>query len=239
MVPAMTPLLDGLLRDFGYLAAMIGNLDAAREIWARQTNTYDVGFCRRAFGGVFQEAYEQGKTNFRRETPGFLYGMCLIHAFGLLEYYLTDLIRMIAFANPRILLTPSRDTDRKIDYRTVIESIDSPNALLNRLVDRELLDLTYKSFDVLLSSLRNRFGLKHLDDRHDQRLIQLALLRNCIVHNHGQGDERLAKASRNFYRAGSRLTITRNMVSRSITTFSSFAMSVDAAAEVTHFGETN
>lgn len=214
---------------------MVGNLDAAREIWAQSSQSPDIGMNQYRVDESFAEAYSRGTSDLKQRTPTFLYGMCLVHGYGLLEHYLSDVIRKIVRSNPRVLLTLQKREDRKIDYRVVIDNIDSPKALIDELANRELLSLTYGPIEDYLKALRTRFGLASLNDNLDARIIQLALLRNCLVHNRSVADERLATVSGGFYRNGQRIRVDRNMVSRCITTFMWFASQVDQTALSVHF----
>jgi hypothetical protein len=227
-------LFENLLRDYGFLAAMVRNLDAAREVWARQLAIPSIGINQRGLHSAFSDAYSLGTDQLRARTPMFLYGMCLVHAYGLLEHFLTETIRQIVQQNPRILLTnPSRE-DKKVEYKLIINNLHSPATLLDALINRELLKLTYGSTHDLLAALRDRFTLATLDTGYDARIVQLSLIRNCLVHNRGRADARLAAASNNFYREDELIYVDRNMVSRSITTFSRFAAEVDRTRERLH-----
>ena len=231
----MTPHLDELLRDLGHLAAMIHNLDQARERWAiaysgdsQQANQF-------ALPATFTRAYSDGTTRLRQETPEFLYGMCFVHAYGLFENYVKSVLRAVLHAQPRILLTPDRqhrkDAEKKISYRDVVECLESPGRLLDLIIDRELNDLMYAPNSGQLRAIRERFGFSELDASLDPRIIQLNKIRNCIVHNHTRADDELARLSQGFYAATGRIHIDRNVVSRAITIFARFASAIDHIAE--------
>ena len=184
---------------------------------------------------AFGQAYSEGTTQLRQETPGFLYGMCFVHAYGLFERYLKSILCAVLHVQPKILLASAKQqnkvAEKKISYREVIDSLNSPGQLLDVMIDRELNSLMYTSFKDQLTTMRRRFGFSELDDSLDSRIVQLNKIRNCIVHNHTQADPELARISRGFYRAGFRIDVDRNIVSRAITTYSRFALSVDQIAE--------
>lgn len=215
---------------------MVGNLDAAREVWAQAPFVPDIGMNQYEVNDYFACEYRRAASKLKQRTPTFLYGVCLVQAYGLLEHYLTELLRDIVRSNPRVLLTSKGREDRKIDYRLVIDHLNSPGDLLDELLNRELLSLGRGSMKDFIKALRERFGLSALSTTFDTRISQLSLIRNCLVHNRGKASELLAEASLNFYNSGQQIDLDRNMVSRSITTFCSFASAVDRTATDTHFG---
>jgi len=231
----MTLHLEVLLHDFGHLAAMIRNLDAARERWAVWPAEEGQTMYQFGLPAAFGKAFSDGTTRLRQETPEFLYGMCFVHAYGLFEHYLKSILHAVLHSNPRILLTPvkqqHRDAEKKVSYREVIDSLESPGQLLDLIIDRELKALMYMSCPDQLKTIRKRFGFGQLADDLDSRIVQLNEIRNCIVHNHAQANRELASLSQGFYRAGCRIHIDRNVVSRAITNYSRFAQSVDQIAE--------
>lgn len=78
--------------------------------------------------------------------------------------------------------------------------------------------------------MRTRLGLREFPVTYDARINRLALVRNCIVHNHAQANVELAKVSNGVYKPGSHLVITGNVVSRSITIFYCCAELIDQSA---------
>jgi hypothetical protein len=231
----MTTQLDELFRAFGFLAAMIRNLDEARERWASDSPDSNQQVNQFSLPAVFGQAYSDGTTRLRQETPEFLYGMCFVHAYGLFEHYLKSILRAVLHEEPRILLTPgkqqNKESDKKVSYREIIDSLGSPTQLLDLIIDRELDSLMYMSCHDQLKAMRGRFGFRELADSLDSRIVHLNKIRNCIVHNHTRADPELARISRKFYKDGRRIHVDRNVVSRAITSYSLFALSVDQIAE--------
>jgi hypothetical protein len=231
----MTTQLNELFRDFGYLAAMIRNLDEARERSAFELPDEDQRANQFGLPDAFQHAYFEGITRLRRETPEFLYGMCFVHAYALFEQYLGLVLRVMLQAQPKILLRSAKqqkkDAEKKISYREVIGTLDSPGQLLSLIIDREIDCIMYMSIQDQLDTMRIRYGFSTLDESLDARIVQLSKIRNCVVHRGGRADTDLARLSRGFYQDGSRIDIDRNVVSRAITSYSQLASWIDEIAE--------
>src|SRR6185437_11466701 len=186
-----------------------------------------------SLGADFQTAYAEGTTSFRHETPAFFYGMCLVHSHSLFEAYISDTLRAIFRARPAILLhgTPKgAREEKKVKLRELLDHVTSPQTLLDKLIDSDLLNLMHRPCNEYLGKIRRRFGFAMLSDKYDRQLVLLSLIRNCVVHNRGKATLSLQSASRGFYQRDRPITITRNSVSRSITIFIAFASEFDSVA---------
>jgi len=106
--------------------------------------------------------------------------------YSYLESYLGDLIAQFLRGHPEML-----PKDRKIDYSEVIDSPDK-EYLINRIIQREVQDLFYKSMNKIIEELRRRYNFT-ITEQQETRLCEASLLRNCIMHNSSYADARLAK----------------------------------------------
>jgi hypothetical protein len=52
--------------------------------------------------------------------------------------------------------------------------------------------LMYEPVDLLLKKMRGDFGFRSLSEAHDQAIYGLSLTRNCLLHNAGKANEKLA-----------------------------------------------
>jgi hypothetical protein len=230
----VTQHLDTALREFGFLAAMVRNLDAARSVWSKQVLS-DIGMNQFNPYPLFADAYSDGATQLRRRTPGFFYGMCFVRAYGIFEHFLGQSMREIIRARPRILLSISNKEDRKLDYSRIVHNLQSPAILLDELIHRELNRIMRRSLEEILKSLRKTFGLSAIKEQYDHDLLRLSFIRNCIVHSGGRSDERLENHTQRFYRSGEEILLDRNTVSRSISIFVSFVTDTDGVVQQVHF----
>jgi hypothetical protein len=98
-----------------------------------------------------------------------------------------------------VLLSQGKREDRKVEYREIVERLHSPEKMIVHLVEKELHRLTYAPTQTLLDSLRSGYGLSSLDKRYDKGIVEIALTRNCVVHNEGKADPRLVAASNGLH----------------------------------------
>ena len=229
----MARLLEEFLNDFGYLAAMVRNLESVRASWAEYPKAIELKPNQHNWGSKFESSFRTGVDRLQQRTPSFMYGMCLVHACGLFEHFMGDSVREIIANNPRVLLTGKGK--KKIDFELVINNISSPNQILSEIVDKEILDLTYQSLLGFIESLRDKFGLKNIDRQFDGQVEVVGLTRNCIVHNRSYATERLSNATNNFYHEGQLIRVDDNMVSRAITVLGIVAKSIDKEMTDVHF----
>lgn len=247
----MTDFLEKLLRDLGHLAALMRTLDEAQAAWTRlegETQSAQLGQFPRGGNDPYVQAFHDGLRQRTTDMPAVLYRMCLVHAYGQFDDYINSLLRGIIHRTPQILLgsSPSQRKSseyRKLSYKDIIDVVSYPDnhnvsdAIIDRMIDPELRDLAYGSCEDRLSNLRKKYGFKELSRDLDDRIVQLALMRNCVVHNQGIADELLEATSTHFYRRGQRILIDRNVVSRAITVFCKFCTQLDHLAEQKFFAD--
>jgi hypothetical protein len=177
----------------------------------------------------FFTAFRDGMQDLSTELPGFLFGMCLAHAYGLFEHYLTNLLKSIFLARPEML-----GKSKTLNYGEILDS-SSMTSLLDRMTEKELLELFHKSLRDVLKALREKYGFKHLESDLDDKAVEFSLIRNCLAHHHGIVDLRLEAETRGSYKRDSQIVIDRELVVNAITTFRKLALAVDKVAEDAHF----
>ncbi|MFZ5621446.1 MAG: hypothetical protein ACOY5W_10520 [Pseudomonadota bacterium] len=96
--------LVALLSGFGALAAVISNLDAAREWWAEREEGFSALPNQLDFPEEFEKAYRRGVVFERQKTPELLYGMCFVKAYGSFERYIAGTLSALMHNQPRVLL---------------------------------------------------------------------------------------------------------------------------------------
>ncbi len=109
-----------------------------------------------------------------------------ILGYSYLEAFLSDLARNIFLKRPQML--PSNKT---IKFEDIVKT-GSYDELLIKMIDKELFELFYKSIDEIVDYFSQKFGLSFSSEEKD-KLLEASLLRNCIVHNLGIADARLAQ----------------------------------------------
>ncbi|OAI39277.1 hypothetical protein AYO40_05945 [Planctomycetaceae bacterium SCGC AG-212-D15] len=150
--------------------------------------------------------------------------MALVHAWGLFEHYLGSLVRRILLGRPVML-----GRTKKIDLGDLLDS-PSKEALLADVAEDEIRGLIYKTTRDQLRLLRERYGFRHLAEGDDDTIVEMSLLRNCVVHNCGVADKKLEEHSAGRYRDGAPLEIDTGLVIQSIRVFRAFASRIDEIA---------
>lgn len=178
----------------------------------------------------FFGAFRGGLVGLASELPDFFFGMCLVHAHGLFEHHVRELLKSIFLSRPEML-----GTSKTVKYGDVLESYPSMAALLEGMVENELRELFYKSWRDLLEVLREKYGFKQLPTTLDERTIEFSLIRNCFVHNHGIADARIEKHSKGTYKCGTSISIDGETVLAAIKLFRTVATVIDSIAETQHF----
>lgn len=180
----------------------------------------------------FFKAFRGGIASLANELPDFFYGMCIVHAHGLFEHYLSQLLKSVFLSRPEML-----GKSKNLSYGDVLESYPSMDALLEKMVEKELRELFYKSWRDLLRALREKYGFMHLSNTRDEKTIELSLIRNCLVHNRGIVDIRLEEDSKGTYKCGTQIPVNMKVVLTTINNFRKLAAEIDKMAESQHLKE--
>jgi hypothetical protein len=84
--------------------------------------------------------------------------------------------------------------------------------IMARIIDRELSQLMYESIEALLDKMRNNYGFRDLAPTHDREIRRLSLIRNCLMHNAGKVNDKLADVETTMIE-GQPVTIHRDTIS--------------------------
>ncbi|TRX46336.1 hypothetical protein FNH22_31150 [Fulvivirga sp. M361] len=94
-----------------------------------------------------------------------------------------------------ILMVPNgkQAKEKNISYLEFIQS-ESKEKLIDQLAEKEVRNVLYKSVDDLIKYCENRLGLIWTDDSK-RELPRVSGIRNCLMHNNGKADAKLASIS--------------------------------------------
>jgi len=105
--------------------------------------------------------------------------------FSYFEAFLADLVRQIYLRNPKML---PRDKQLKFDEILAAETYEGT---LNTMVEKELLAIFYKGMEDISGYFLSKLKLQWPASERTS-VVLASHLRNCIVHNNGRADRRLA-----------------------------------------------
>lgn len=104
------------------------------------------------------------------------------------EAFLADLIREIYLSKPEML-----PKEKQLKYSEILKTTEY-NAILELMIEREIIDLFYKRMDEVIKYFDKKLNLEWLEDYKDVTIVS-AYLRNCILHNLNRVDYRLSNVS--------------------------------------------
>lgn len=109
----------------------------------------------------------------------------LILGYSYFENFLNDLIYNVLKSRPSMLPKNKTVTYSDILKRNTIDEV------IEAMINKELLELFYKSMSDIVIELRNKYNFTIKDDEKDL-LCKGSLIRNCIIHNSSRADNKLA-----------------------------------------------
>lgn len=168
----MNPLLDRLI---GQLDTLVPFLALSRHDVFQMLNDNRV-----AWFAPNEEALPEAYASYRRQVnhSAFLLG------YSYFESFLVDLLTAVLRNRPAMLRK-----NKHVDVSEIVESVDKAY-LIDRVIQRELMDLFYKSMADRIEELRSRYNFTITQDE-EVRLCRASLIRNCILHNSSRADARL------------------------------------------------
>jgi hypothetical protein len=172
----------------------------------------------------FFRAFRPALFGLEKALPGFVFEMGITYAYALFEGYLSEILRRRMRQQPRLM-----SSQRELKYDQVFLAT-SKEALIESMIDREMRDLLYLSVLDLLKKMRDKMGFASLSVEWDEKVNYISLVRNCLLHNRGQVDARLASVQPTV-QAGDRLSIGELDVSTAVNTLRSLAFQIDELFE--------
>lgn len=98
--------------------------------------------------------------------------------------------------------------EKQLKYGDILKTTDY-NAILELMIEREIIDLFYKRMDELIEYFKEKLNLEWLDDYKDETIVN-SYLRNCIIHNLSRADYRLSQVS--DYQVGDKIELSSSDV---------------------------
>jgi len=123
---------------------------------------------------------------------------------------------------------------KQITVSDVLDS-DSRESLIDKIIEGELYRLMHEPIVTILESLRIRLGLRGLTAEFDKAIGILSMTRNCLIHNGGKVDSKLASMD-SALSVSQALDISSVTLSDSINTCRKLCAAIDAALELLNGG---
>ena len=172
----------------------------------------------------FFRAFRPGLFDLDKDLPPFLYEMGVVNAYTMFEEYLSDLLRARLRQHPRLM-----GNQRKLDYEEVFDA-SSKDDLISMMITREVREFMYLPLIGLLQKMRERLGFRALVEQYDQDAHSISLIRNCLLHNKGKADQKLAAVT-DKYRIGVSIVLTMDDVNDVVHILRKFAYAIDRLYE--------
>jgi len=115
------------------------------------------------------------------------------------EAFLVDLVRQVYLSRPTML-----PKEKQLKYGEILKTTDY-EAILELMIEREIIDLFYKRMDEVIKYFEEKLNLEWLDDYKAETIIT-SHLRNCIIHNLSRADYRLSQISE--YNVGDKIELS-------------------------------
>jgi hypothetical protein len=137
------------------------------------------------FGAEEREAIPNSYSVYRTQVAHGTFVLGYSYA----EAFLADLIREVYIACPMAL-----PREKELKFRDILEC-STYDDVLDCMIDKEVLAVMYNSMENIIEYFQEKLGLQWPSSATDT-IIEANLLRNCIVHNNGVVDSRLATPRR-------------------------------------------
>jgi hypothetical protein len=92
-------------------------------------------------------------------------------------------------------------------------------------------DLMYLPFAGLMKKMRDQMGFRSLTDKYDASVNYWSLLRNCLLHNHGRADIKLARAQLSSLSENEKIILNAEAMHKAIGQLRFLAYEIDRAFE--------
>lgn len=119
------------------------------------------------------------------------------------EAFLVDLVRQVYLSRPKML-----PKEKQLKYGEILKTTDY-EAILELMIQREIIDLFYKRMDEVIEYFEQKLSLEWPDDYKAETIVT-SYLRNCIIHNLSRADYRLSQVSE--YKVGDKIELSSSDV---------------------------
>jgi len=109
--------------------------------------------------------------------------------YSYLEAFLADLVRQIYLSRPTML-----PKEKQLRYAEILKTTNY-EAILELMIEREIIDLFYKRIDEVVEYFEEKLTLEW-PEQYKQEIVVTSYLRNCIIHNLSRADHRLSQVSK-------------------------------------------
>lgn len=150
----------------------------------------------------FFKSFRGAAFDLDKSVPSFLLQMSFVYGYEAFEAYLEGVIRS-----------------------HVATSLNDPD------LDRRLNRIMRAPIVVVLKELRNILGQSKLPAFLDRPITKFSLIRNCLLHNSGAADAKLAAFDPAAFAIGQSIEVTVASVSEAISEFRKAALAIDAASQ--------
>ena len=173
----MDNLLDRVINQFDTLISFLAIshsdvfdlINRGKQVWLSQSQV-----------STFPDSYSVYKIQITHSA--FLLG------YSYFESFLADLVRQIYLSKPEML-----PKEKQLKYSEILKS-NNYEAIIELMVEKEIIDLFYKRMDAVIDYFRQKLRIEWLDKYKDETIIS-SYVRNCIIHNLNKVDSRLAQIS--------------------------------------------
>lgn len=170
-------------------------------------------------------AFRPALFDLDNDIPRFVYEMAIVDLYAVFEGYLSSLIRARLRKHPQLM-----GSQRQLRYDQIFTAA-SKDALIDIMIDREIRDIMYLPFLGVMQKMREQLGFGRLTDIYDERANYVSLLRNCLLHNSGYADSKIAMIKSDL-RETDKLSITMMDVDETVYVLRKLAYEIDKISNI-------
>jgi hypothetical protein len=149
------------------------------------------------------------------KIPEFVRNMCLTYLISSFENFLKNCLRLYFFYQPNVL-----KSQKTLGYEQIINS-KSIEEVISTIIEKELMELFYKSIDDINDYLKIKIGLNLKQNNKWNVFRERFFRRNVITHNEGISNE-IYSNKINKEELGKSLNVETEYLAESLIIFSEF-----------------
>jgi hypothetical protein len=169
----------------------------------------------------FVEAFRRGLFDLQNELPAFIYGLGQVYAYSLFESYIVVVLKDRLKKHPECM-----GQKKQVAYSEIFSAL-SKDALLDAIISKEVNDILYLPIGGVLDYLRSKLGFSHLPTDREANLMEISLVRNCLIHNDSKVSARLAAEFPETYKLNEAIAYTHESFSNCLHTLRKILVSID------------